>query len=161
MIIMSHEFDQNIDTLLHNYQNPSSRLFLETSDRQIYEGAKKDAASHPIDHSTIIRFKRSIEQLSRLRERRTIGNRPRHLNTRSWKVYGSNCILLGDLFFLKPIKEHNSKQYVCICLMDAFSRYVYLALLKNAKAAEVTKHLKIAWEHFGSSYFKFCSDKGE
>ena len=158
---MDPEFDQNIDKLLRDYQNPSSKLFLETSDRRIYNQAKRDAASNPISHETILRFKRSIEQISRLREQRILRNKPRYLSRRSWRVYGSNCILLADLFFLKPIREHNSKHYVCICLMDGFSKMVYVSQLKNASSSEVERHLKISWNHFGGKFLKFCSDKGD
>lgn len=90
------EFDKQVDILYNKlYKDPTSKVFLDSSLERIYEAAKTDARLAPIDRGTILRYKLSLEDLSRNRQRRAIGNRKRHLSFRSWVVYGPKNILCG------------------------------------------------------------------
>ena len=99
-IIMNNQneadFDQKVDSLYKLYLDPASGLFLDSSLPRIYQQANRDAQLAPTDYNSIIRYKRSIEAISRSRQRRAIGNRPRHLSFRRWITWGPNNILLGS-----------------------------------------------------------------
>ena len=90
------EFDKQVDILYNKlYKDPTSSVFLDSSLERIYQAAKRDARLVPIDRSTILRYKLSLETLSRNRQRRAIGTKKRHLSFRSWIVHGPKNILCG------------------------------------------------------------------
>lgn len=117
----SNNFQSTVDGLYDLYRDPESGIFLETSTRKIYDKVKNDSRFYHVDHATIRRYKRSLETLSRNRERRALGYRKRHLSFRKWRTYGPNNILTGDLCFLRTIRDHQeSKKYIILVLLDAF-----------------------------------------
>lgn len=92
------EYENKVHTLFKLYKDPTSKLFLDSSTQRIYEAAKKDARLLPIDRKDIIRYKLSLESLSRNRQRRYIGSKKRHDSYRSWIVHGPKNILCGRFF---------------------------------------------------------------
>ena len=118
---MNQSFTGTVDGLYDLYRDPNSGLFLETSTDKIYNKVRKDSRFYHVDRPTIERYKRSLETLSKNRERRVLGYRKRHLSYRKWRTYGPNNILLGDLAFLRSIRDHQeSKKYIILVLLDAF-----------------------------------------
>ena len=117
----NNNFQSTVDGLYDLYRDPNSGIFLETSTRKIYDKVKNDSRFYHVDYATIERYKRSLETLSRNRERRALGYRKRHLSFRKWRTYGPNNILTGDLCFLRSIRDHQeSKKYIILVLLDAF-----------------------------------------
>ena len=89
--------------LYKSFQDPTSRLFLETNSNRLYQAAKEEASLFPVTHAEIDHFKRSVESISRSFESRTLKARRRHLQYRKWITYSPLNILLGKyrlLFFL-------------------------------------------------------------
>ena len=88
------EYDRQVDVLFNKlYKDPSSGVFLDSNLERIYQAARRDARLVPIDRGTIYRYKRTLEQFSRQRERRAIGSRRRHESYRQWKIWGPNNVL--------------------------------------------------------------------
>ena len=155
------DFKGTVDSLYDLYRDPSSGIFLETSTKKIYDKVKRDSRFYHVDYATIERYKRSLETLSKNRERRVLGHRKRHLSFRKWRTYGPRNILLGDLCFLRSIRDHQeSKKYIILILLDSFSRLCFLAPLRTTSSREVTAQFEQAFRFFGGPFHKFCSDKG-
>ena len=93
-----NNFDKKTDQLYKLYLDPASGLFLDSNLPRIYQAANRDAQLAPTDYNSIIRYQRSLESISRSRQRRAIGNRPRHLSFRRWITWGPKNILLGGFF---------------------------------------------------------------
>ena len=99
--------------LYKSFQDPTSRLFLETNSNRLYQAAKEEASLFPVTHAEIDQFKRSVESISRSFESRTLKARRRHLQYRKWITYSPLNILLGKyrlLFFflagMRPVSHH-------------------------------------------------------
>lgn len=104
---MNRQNDHKVDELYKVYLDPSSHLFLDSNTQRIYEQANRDAALAPTTHAEIIRYQRSLEDISRARQRRTIGQKKRHLSQRKWITWAPKCVLLGrinqnKLFLIQP-----------------------------------------------------------
>ena len=87
---------QTTKKLFQSYINPENHLFLEQDTRKLYEAAKNDANLYPVTYKDIDKFKRSIENISRGFQSRTLRSRRRHLEFRSWLTYAPHSILLGN-----------------------------------------------------------------
>ena len=70
-------------------------------------------------------------------------------------------LILGDLFFLRSIKDPRRPAKVAIILMDLFSRLCYTSVMKNATSKEVLSHIEKSRELFGGPHKHFVSDRGE
>ena len=115
------EYDNKVDTFYNKlYKEPSSGIFLDTNTRRIFEAAKQDARIAPVSRADIERFKLSIESISRNRQRRTIGNRSRHLSFRRWKCFAPKCIVAADLAFLRGIRKFNEQRHVILVIINVF-----------------------------------------
>ena len=77
---MTNDFYGTVDSLYDIYRDPQSGLFLETSTQKIYDKIKNDSRFYHVDRTTIERYKRSLETLSKNRERRVLQGRKRHLS---------------------------------------------------------------------------------
>ena len=157
---MTERFAGIVDGLYDLYRDPHSGLFLETSTNKIYNKVRRDSRFYHVNRSDIERYKRSLTTLSKNRERRVLGYKRRHLSFRRWRTYGPlNCVL-GDLAFLRSIRDHQEgKKYIILVLLDAFSRLCYLAPLKSTSSREVQAQFEAAFKFFGGKPHKFCSDK--
>ena len=149
-----------ITRLYQLYRDPSSELFLNTNVKEIYDACKRDSSLNRVTYNDIYRFKSSIETLSRNKERNYLRGRSRHLSFRKWKTNGPLNICLGDLCFLRMIKEHNNGRHTVLVLQDAFSRLVFCRLLNNNSSKEVARHFEDALAFFGGTFLKFGSDRG-
>lgn len=148
------------DKLYKRYLNPASKFFLVKNINDIYNQAKKDADLNPVTYKDILTFKNSLETISREKEKRILKWRKRHLSYRKWVTWGPNNVHLADLAFLRPIKDLNNKKYIILVIQDAFSRLVFLRLLRNSSSAEVKKRLGEAFEFFKGTPKKFGCDRG-
>ena len=92
---MNSRKDRKIDKLYQVYLDPSSGLFLDSNAQRIHAKANRDAALAPVTYAEIDEYKKSLEDISRARQRRAIGNRQRHLSQRKWLVWAPKCVLLG------------------------------------------------------------------
>lgn len=77
---MTDEFFGTVDSLYDLYRDPNSGLFLETATNKIYDKVKNDSRFYHVDRSDIERYKRSLEALSKNRERRVLKGNKRHLS---------------------------------------------------------------------------------
>ncbi len=77
---MTNGFYGTVDSLYDIYRDPDSGLFLETSTQKIYDKVKNDSRFYHVDRATIERYRRSLETLSKNRERRVLQGRKRHLS---------------------------------------------------------------------------------
>ena len=92
---MNRQNDHKVDELYKVYLDPSSHLFLDSNTQRIYEQANRDATLAPTTHAEIYRYQRSLEDISRARQRRNIGQKQRHLSQRKWITWAPKCVLLG------------------------------------------------------------------
>ena len=150
----------NIARLYNLYRDPTSKLFLSTNVKQIYAACKLDSSLNQVTYDDIYRFKNSIETVSRLKERKFLRGRPRHLSFRKWKTNGPLNICLGDLCFLRDIQDRNKGRHTILVLQDAFSRIAFAKLLNNNSSKEVARHFGDALDFFGGTFLKFCCDRG-
>ena len=77
---MTNGFYGTVDSLYDIYRDPDSGLFLETSTQKIYDKVKNDSRFYHVDLAIIERYRRSLETLSKNRERRVLQGRKRHLS---------------------------------------------------------------------------------
>ena len=159
---MAENLSPRLLTLHQLYTNPNNPIFLTKNIDELLKFTKKNPKTKSLTRSEILKYQSTLSQLSRDREVRILRNRRRALSYRRWKVFAPNNILLGDIFFLRPIKNpKHGKRIPCLIFMDAFSRLVYCSILKSTKSAEVASRLQDAFTFFGpeKKFKKFCSDR--
>ena len=148
--------------ILHElYTDPSSSIFLTKNVDQLLRFARNTPGLRRLTRSDVLSYQARLGDLSRDREQRILRNRRRYLSHRRWKVWAPCHILLGDLFFIRSLNNTKYGHKVpCLILMDAFSRLVFICVLKNTTSKEVTSHLQEAFDFFGKPFKLFCSDRG-
>ena len=154
-----------IEDLYKRYKSINNPLFLEDNVDRIYEAAKKDAELYTVSKAEIINYKNSIEELSRSFSRRTLRNRQRTIQKRSFKCYAPQNILLADILFLpRSLQRLNGEKISILIFQDLFSRLVHLPPLTRPSSAECLKAFNNAMPFFGITgqdhYGKFLSDRG-
>ena len=153
------------EDLYRRYKTVNNPLFLEDNVNRIYEKAKNDSELYTISKAEILRYKESVEDILRLFHRRTLRNRARVLQRRSFKCYGPKNILLADILFLpKSLQRLSGEKVSIVIFQDLFSRLVHLTPLSRPSSAECLKAFKNAMPFFGATgqdqYTKFLSDRG-
>ena len=68
--------------------------------------------------------------------------------------------VLGDIFFLRSMRDPSRPARPVILFLDAFSRMAYASIIATTSSQQVLKHLDAAFLHFGGKYRKFASDRG-
>ena len=154
-----------IEDLYKRYRTINNPLFLEDNVDRIYEKAKKDSELYTISKAEIINYKNSIEEISRSFHKRTLRNRQRTIQKRSFKCYAPRNILLGDILFLpRSLQRLSGEKISIVVFQDLFSRLVHLTPLSRPSSSECLKAFKSAMPLFGITgkehYFKFLSDRG-
>ena len=154
-----------IEDLYKRYKTVNNPLFLEDNVNRIYEAAKKDSELYTISKAEIINYKNSIEEISRSFHRRTLRNRQRTIQQRSFKCYAPKNILLADILFLpRSLQRLSGEKVSIVVFQDLFSRLVHLTPLTHPSSAQCLEAFKNAMPLFGITgeehYAKFLSDRG-
>ena len=154
-----------VEDLYKRYKSVNNPLFLEDNVNRIYEKAKKDSELYTVSKAEILQYKQSVQEISRSFHQRTLRNRARVLQKRSFKCYAPRNILLADILFLpRSLQRLSGEKISIVIFQDLFSRLVHLTPLSRPSSAECLKAFKNAMPFFGATgqdqYTKFLSDRG-
>ena len=75
-------------------------------------------------------------------------------------VYHPRDLMQADLFHIDKLAENNDQTKFILCVIDCYTRKVWVEALSNKTCAVVSLHLALIFDRMGSIGRVFASDKG-